>query len=406
MRLDFLKRLDLPRYLDGKVQVIIRCILVFGLFVAIVPIQGIADAREAQQIVFMLAMFALFSLILKNIWMTLFVLWSVFLYCFFKFETGQIYLSNIFLGSVLYLITKVAFNRKNISFYLDGFLWFVFANIAYMIFQVSGQDIIYSAYHHVMGIVSSKENFLPVGFMGHHAIAGFLMAAAIPILATRGSKIAWLGACLLFVPLFLAKTSLCFAMGFIGFLFVLWFKVPKRIFAVGIILASLSCGFYFAKVDFVGSKKLLDSSRIVQWKRVITDGMIHPITGWGLDSFRNITKIKDFKYMEQVLKYPYYKADDGRFYYNITHIAWWDNPHNLYVSLFYEWGGVGLFIFIGYLRWHALRFKRSIKELNVIGIAGFIIVFLGVSIGHFPAFLSRCMIFTVPMFAMMEILTE
>jgi len=401
MKIDFLRHLNIPGYLDGKATMIIRCALIFGMFLLVLPIQGITDVRQAQQVVFMLFIFSLFSLILKNIWLTLFLLWTIFLYSFFKFTTGEIYASNIFLASALYLITKVAFRRSHINFFINGFLWLVFANIVYMTVQVLDLDFMYTGQFDVQGIVTYINNTKPVGLMGHLAISSFLIAAAIPLLATRNSKMGWVGAFALFIPLYICKTSLCFGVGFVGLFFVLYFKIPKRIFIIGVLISALACCFYLAKVDFVGK------SRFVQWHRVMSDVMIHPVTGWGLDSFRNITPQKDFRYAQQIVKYSQYtNPDDGKIYSNITHITWWDNPHNLYISILYEFGFVGMILFIGYLRMNVLKFKNSIKELNTIGLAGFILVFLAISVGHFPAFLGRTMIFIIPMFALFEVSTE
>ena len=108
---------------------IIRCSVVGMLFLALITLQGTIGSREAHKIVFMLMLISVFSLVLKNVWMTLFVLWTVFLYAFFKFSCGNIYVLNVFLGTVLYYIVKVSFKKEHINFYINGVLWFVFANI-------------------------------------------------------------------------------------------------------------------------------------------------------------------------------------------------------------------------------------------------------------------------------------
>src|SRR3990167_9097814 len=200
---------------------ICRCAVVAIIFIGSIQLIGLNDMREAQQTIFMLAMVSLFSLLMKNIWITLFVLWTVFLYSFFKFTSGSEYLSNIFFGSILYLITKKSFKRENINLFLECFLLFVFINIAYGVIQVLGYDFIF---HKVVYDYSGEkeffENMNANGFMGHQSIVGYLYASAIPILATRESKIAWLGAFLMFIPLVITKTSLCFLTGVIGLMFV------------------------------------------------------------------------------------------------------------------------------------------------------------------------------------------
>src|SRR3990167_2260274 len=130
-------------------------------------LQGIYNQRQTHQIVFMLMMMGAFSLILKNIWISSFLLWTIFIYSFFKFSTGSVYLSNIFFGCILYFLTKISFKKENINFYINGFLWFVFANIFYMIFQVCGLDFIFvkQIQHELYVDVLQNDNI--DGFMGH-----------------------------------------------------------------------------------------------------------------------------------------------------------------------------------------------------------------------------------------------
>lgn len=378
------------------IEKIIRFSVVGVMFLALFVIQGISDDREANLIVFMLAMISLFSLIIGNIWVTLFILLTVFLFSFFKFQ-GGIYLSNIFFGSVLYYITKISFKREHTGLFIEGFLWFVLANLVYMVIQVSGLDFIFSKIHVIDGFEMLEPNLKPTGFMGHLSITAALLAMSIPVLASRGSKWSWAGALLLFFPLYLCKTSLCFVMGLAGLLFILYFKIPKRIWTA-LIVVMLLCGlFYIQKVDKPGFE------RLTQWKRVMKDYMIHPITGWGLDSFRNFTPQKDFVYQSTLTDYSVGIDSNGRIFKNVKFITYWDNPHNLIISLLSEWGFFGLFFFICYNIQNIKLFIKAIKYPDVIGLAGFLFVFLGVSMGHFPIFLARLAVCIIPAAALFEI---
>jgi len=379
---------------------IIRCIIVAILFIALFNIQGISSNREAHQQMMMLAIIVLSGLMLKNIWVTLFLWWTVFLYSFFKFETGSLYLSNIFFGSVLYLIVKTAFKKEHIDFFINGILWFTVANILFMTLQICKFDFMYDKVSYLHGIKQLFENTKPSGFMGHISLMGVLMALSIPLLATRRSKWAIAGSLGLFVPLYLSKASLCVLMGLIGFIFVLWFRMPKRIWFISIIILAIMGSLYLKFVDKP------ETPRIWLWKRVLRDCMLHPITGWGLDSFRNTTSYKDFKYQAQ--KEVFVNLDE--FHRDVkvnkvTYIQYWDNPHNLYVSLFFEFGLIGLFLLIAYFRQCTIRLKNAIKYPNTIALAGFLLVFLGVSIGHFPIFLARFAVIIVPCIALFEVST-
>lgn len=379
---------------------IIRYFIIAILFMSLMTIQGIDDLRQTHQIIFMLVLISLFSLIIKNIWITLFMLWTVFLYAFFKFEQGSIYLSNIFLGGILYFITKVAFKKEYINLFINGFLLFVAINIFYMAIQLSGYDFIFQQIKYPALSQKAIPNPLPSGFMGHISLMGVLMALAIPLLVTRGSKWAILGAFGLFVPLYISHTSLSFLMGIIGLLFALYYKIPKRIWVSVIIMLVLLGSAYLKYVDRPNNR------RFIQWHTVLKYCMVHPVTGWGLDSYRNTSKHKDFKFLDNELDFIIFTDEmTKRRYEDVKFLRYWDNPHNLYISLFFEFGIVGLFLLLGYLRQNIIRFKNAVKMPNVIGLAGFIIVLLGVSVGHFPMFLARFTIFIIPLVALFEVST-
>lgn len=372
-----------------------RWMIIATIFVAVVIMQGI-EPRQANLVVMMLASIVVMSLFLSNLWATLFVTWTVFLYVFFKFDCGEVYLTNIVFGSMLYLFTKTSFKKKHVDLYITAFLWFVFVNLAYSIVQVFGFDFIYTHTAWDGFIFQPAESNRIAGFMGHESMIGTLLAFAIPILASRGSKTAWLGAILLFIPLYLCKTALCLVAGVIGLLYVMFFKVKRQIWIGCIVIMMLFSVFYVSKVDPFGTE------RFVHWHTVMKDAMKHPITGWGLDSFGNITKSKDFLYPQNKYSRPEY-VYRGKKYNNITAIMWWDNPHNLLISLFYEFGILGVFFVFMYFRKLALKFKSAIKSPNAIGLSGLALLFALISMGHFPMFLARLAPIIICSFALFEV---
>ena len=346
--------------------------------------------REAQQWGFMLGLILVFGLLLKNIWLTLFLGWSVFLFSFFKFEVGLVYVTNIFFGCLLYYLVKASFKREHIRFFINAILWFAALNIFYMALQISNFDFIYryiSENTNQLGMF--LENRIATGFMGQKAVMGAFLALCVPLLASRTSKLAVFGALGLFIPMYLSKASLSLWAAGIGLGFVLWYKIPKKIWFTIAISVCLFFVFYFVKVDKPGF------DRVPQWKRVLSDCIRHPVTGWGLDSFRNVTSYKDFRYMGNLRVY-----DKGQF------LEWWDNPHNILISLFYEFGLVGLFLFIGYLRQCGIWFIRAIKEPDVIGLFGFMLTAVLLSQAHFIMFLARTAIIVIIGFALFEVSTR
>ncbi len=367
---------------DELIKKVIRCFLIGLIFLPALHIIGMEN-REAHQMMIMLAVIVIFSLILKNIWITLFMAWSVALFSFFKFESGHIYITNIFIGAVLYYLVKISFKKEHINFFINGVLWFTILNCFYMVLQAVNFDFYF------LNLEGTMNTGL-YGFMGSTWTLGCLLALAIPLLASKGTLTSKIGSVMLLFPLYLCNVGLCLAMAIIGLLFVLWWQIPRIVWVS--VLIGLFCfgGFYLTKID---RPQWHIRSRI--WKAVLTDAAKHPISGCGLDSFRNETKNKPYKYMES-------HSVSGK----DINIEIWDNPHNLYISLFLEFSLVGLFIFCGYIRGLTFKFLRAIKSNQVIGLTGFVLVFLGISFGHFPLYLARFFPILIPVFSLLEISTE
>lgn len=356
------------------IQKIIRCFVVTLCFIGMLTAIGMQE-REVQQWGFMLGLIVIFGLILRNIWLTLFLGWTVFLFAFFKFETGMIYVTNVFFGCLLYYLVKLAFKKEHINLFINAVLWFAVINIFYMALQISNFDFIYK----VAG--ENTKNIIPTGFMGQVGMCGALLALCVPLLASRTSKLAIVGSLLLFIPLYICLSSISLWAAGIGLLFVLWFKLPKKIWFTIVFLIILVCIFFDLKIQHPGV-----SVRIALWKKVLSDCIKHPIVGWGLDSFRNITPHKNFLYRLA----------------GCTQIVW-DNPHNLIISLFCEFGLVGILLLIGYLRQCCIWFKNAVKEPNVIALFGFLVEVVIISQANFIMFLPRVCIIVIIGAALFEI---
>ncbi len=355
----------------------VRCFIVVLVFLSLTTVVGM-DTREAHQFFFVLGIMIAFGLMVKNIWLTMFLWWTVLLYVYFKFSCGHVYVQNVFFGSLLYYLTKKSFKREHIDFFINAVLWLVAANLVYMIVQICGFDWIY------LGGLGIK------GFMGAEGICGTFMALAVPLIATRKSKWSWLCALMMFFPLYLSNSITNIGAAGIGLLFVYWSKLPKKSLFVAFAVLLLGAGLY---VKFVDSPQM---SRLYMWKLAMIDTTLHPISGNGLDSFRNITKSKEHVFITQL------GFDEKKMIYSAKH---WDNPHNLFISVAYEWGFLGIFFIVGYIRQSYYRYKKALKVPNTIALAGVGIVLLLVSVAHFPLFLARFCTILIPMFALYEVQT-
>ncbi len=103
------------------IQKVIRCFVITLCFVGMLTAIGMKE-REVQQWGFMLGLMVIFGLLLRNIWLTLFMGWTVFLFAFFKFEVGLVYVTNIFFGCLLYYLVKVAFKKELVKVLIHGIL--------------------------------------------------------------------------------------------------------------------------------------------------------------------------------------------------------------------------------------------------------------------------------------------
>ena len=360
------------------------------IFLSIVSMWGF-DSREVYQAMFTMAIMALVAILMRNVWLTLFLWWCCFLFIFYQFQVSMLYMSNIFFGCLLYYLTKIAFKREHIDWYIRMMIIFVCVNLAYCVLQIFDLD-----FYYVLTGIGAKgkrfwinNTFYVCGFMGSKANLAMFLALCIPLVATRRIKFAPLWACGLFLPMWLTHNSTSIIAGLIGLLFVLFFKIKKyqwwSILVVGLIAASL----YVIKVDIPMG---MMGDRPKQWKVVMRDVVKHPIVGYGLDSFRHPVPTKPARYASH-----FGKLENGG-----MHITFWDNPHNLLISLAFEFGVIAWFLLGGYLRDCCIAFKRSIKSPNVLATSGFILVFFLLSMSHFPMWLAALAIFIIPMFALAE----
>jgi len=380
-------------------RVFITALIFLGLF----QMYGWA-AREAQQVFLVCGTICMVSLFMKNIWLTLFMMWTVFLYCYSHFQLGQIYLTNIFFGSVLYIFSMISFKKEHIDKYLTVFLWFVAANIGFSVIQTLGGDWIYkmAMFTKENGFEGTIDSNDPCGFMMFRSAYGMLAAMAMPVIMTRRWKTSlWLGLAM-FVPIYISSSSVAVLAGIVAFLFSLW-HAPyllgrvsryKRLVVVGMAVVLLVGGLWYAAIrdDHVTSF----NARVNQWKLVLGDTVTHPLVGWGLDSYRVVTKDKTWLYAKD----PYMTKD------NKLSADIWDNPHNAFVSFVFEWGYIGLFFVVGYIASVFKRFKKANPTSNAIALFGVFLVTVILSLAHFPLFLARMMCMIVPMMALFEIETE
>lgn len=384
---------------DPRNPVPVARIYIIGLmFLTLFQMYG-WQARESQQMFFVCGIIALVALFLRNLWITGFVLWTVLLFIINRMTGGQVYLSNIFFGSVLYLFSRMVF--KESEKYLNVFMWFVVANLWLSVCQVFNLDFIYRTVNYTKesGFVGFTENNQTIGLMGFQSAFGMLCAMAIPVIMTRPWRLAFLLGVGMFIPIYLSSSSISVAAGMAAFIFSIWnnpqvlgkfSKYKKRIIA-GILALFILGGIGYAKFkdDNISSY----DARLQQWKLVLQDCQTHPIVGWGLDSFRNVDAEKTWQYARGATK-----LGDGSGYSADI----WDNPHNIWVSLQFEWGFFGVILVLGYLVDLTRRYLKSWRLPDQTAIFGLMVSVMILGTAHFPMFLARFMVFIIPMAAILE----
>lgn len=360
-------------------------------FIAICPIfydtYSSRGLRIGQEQFYQLGATMLFAVVMvENIYLSLFLIWSIAIYCYYVFPPiGGNYVMNIFWGCIFYQIAYRIVNQDNVSIFFKTILWVCGLNILWIFLQYIHFDLIYFD-------TDKFYNTDHVGMLGLKAFMGLFFALAIPFVA----RFSIWATPILFIPVYLSDCSSAMIGGICGLLFSVWFQSKKAFIAL-LVLLSIGGSFYVAH----DSKMNMFTDRFSVWKVSLRDAFKHPVMGWGLDSFRNVGTMKPFLYFKnyrnnesravsvEAMKIHYETGKFppiGDFLKEGDNIVPWDNPHNEYVQLFYEFGAFGVILFI--LLGLDIK-KRFSDENNLIALVGFFIVILVASIGQFPMHMAR-----------------
>jgi len=342
---------------------------------------GSQTMRIVQEHFFQFGICFLLIFLLDNIWVSLTLALTLFLYAFFNFS-GHTYAMNVFMGCLLYYLADQFLDPKDISTVFKVLIGIALLNLFWICLQLANMDVLYRS-------VSTMERVTdPVGLMGIKVCVGMWFALMIPIVARYNI---WATA-ICFWPIYLSQSSNAMLAGMIGLLFHVWFH-SKRAFYV-LLVATVLAGSAYTYQD---SKANMMSNRVNLWLETTRDAMKHPLAGWGLDSFRNVSSVKDFLYFENPItnqiERGHYDKQNDRFILPFAFVEAganvdpWDNPHNLFVSMLYEWGILSFVILAGIIFDIKRRFTPS--NPDNLAICGFLGVLLLLGIGQFPMFLAR-----------------
>ena len=362
--------------------------LICPLYYNHMQVHGFKTMRMGHEQAFELGITALFTIVfIENIWLAAFMLWTIFLYAYFNFPAmGGNYVMHLFQAGLLYQVTYHLVNRKRVETIFRGILVICAINLAFTALQFFGYDPLF------MNLQSGVMNFDPVGIMGIKAVSGILSAISIPIALFFSP---WLT--LAIIPaLILSQCSSAVGATVVSILFLAW-QQSRKTFTYMLIPIAMAGSMYVA----YDSKANMMTDRFNLWKLSVKDALTHPITGMGLDSFRNVGQPKPYLYFKnnvdntalamvptgnQDLWMP---RDGGNFAKDKAGNLWvdpWDNPHNEFVGILYEFGIVGLLIMGALLLDITKRLRRDPIITTIFAV---FLVYLVSSIGQFPFHLAR-----------------
>lgn len=366
--------------------------LIFSpLYYNAMQFRGLSATRLGHEQAFELGITLLFAItMLENLWLAVFLIWSVFIYAYYNFPAiGGRYVINIFMACILYQLTYKLVDRRKTVLIFKAVAFLVGLNALFIGLQKLGYDPMFV--HNEFKTL----NVDLVGIMGIKAVSGVFTAISLPIVMS----LAWWAVLPMLAMLFLSECSSAVAAS-IAVLLCFVFKKSKKLFLITIIPLLIAGGLYI-KHD---AKANMMTDRVNLWHIATRDAISRPFVGMGLDSFRNIGSIKPFMYFKDTrnnacvpLKYdkeqniwiPPKGTDTTPRADGVPIFNPWDNPHNEFVGLVYEFGVIGLLIFIALLWDISKRLKYCIDDKIIFTIGLSFLAYLICSIGQFPFHLAR-----------------
>lgn len=376
--------------------------LTFLFTVPIFFIAGMSDARIFQERYFQAASMALVALFFGNIWLTLFMWLNLALFAYHGAQVGSSQVLSVFLTGILFACSRQFFLKHSIRQFTKPLYLVAALSLIFMLAQAFGVDPINSPTSHKGEILKHSSLYLKTGLFYTASINSIFLTIIGALLIFLNS---WLGF-LLILPTLDARCSA--AMLAWGFLIPFWiYWKARRFFIPAIIIGVLGFGFITYK-DF-SSDKLTYKSRFENWHLMLKSCLIYPI-GYGPDSFRNTHKHKNFMFRSDKDYLPiieiiqskdtsimrYHSSSESKWEErfkgkipDINNINTWGEAHNEYLELLFQYGILGVILFVCFLREIRLRFILSDKSPEVLALFSVLCVYFLTSTTQFPFHLAR-----------------
>lgn len=352
---------------------------------------GFKTLRVGQEQFFQIAATVLYAVFLvPNVFLASFLIWACFLFAYWGFpNVAGAYVLNILFATIVFHVFYLCAKESFADRCFNALKWLVFVNIVFMALQACNFDPVY------FSITQHIQNKDLVGIMGLKAFNGMFLALMVPVIAYSNL---FLGLLLLF-PIALCESSAALIAACLCLFLTVFYEIVqtnKKVFFGLIGAIVVFCGFYVAH-DY---KSGMFYDRMSLWRVVIQDSVKRPVTGYGLDSFRHVGGAKDFMYLKEV--------DSGKSYAFKYHPETnsfippkeasktsvfdpWDHPHNELVSLFFEFGVIGLILIYLFGRdiWRRYQTVPVEDEPYYRVFVLFFLALLVNSMAHFPFHVAR-----------------
>lgn len=360
--------------------------------------------RESQENFFKAACIILFSTFIGNIWLGAFLTLNILLFLYNGAAVGWSQVSNILLGSILFTFSRYFFSKNDFKMVYKPVMIVVCVSLVFMLLQLLHLDPMFTPITNGGQEISGPLND-PIGFFGIKEANGTFLTIALPMAVALNPVAGFL----LLIPIKMSQSSGVYLAALIVILFYSWHRY-RRFFKFICVLIPIA-GFLIIKDLHTDPKTF--TSRFPVWHSALSYSLKNPL-GYGPDSYRNYNSHKNFKfvgdnfYNHAILtqegkeaRFTYYSptkdvAKMQELMHNIdkTKISIgqmdeWDNPHNMYVNLLFQYGILGVILLWGLMGEMYFRFKSAIKDEELIVITSCLLVYFITGLTNFPLELAR-----------------
>lgn len=356
-------------------------------------------------------------LFFENIWLTLFMLWNIFLYIYSGSEVGSMQVLNVFFACLVFRFTRAWFKKNKFDNCYKPILGMLVASLVFVVLQKLRIDPL-SVPQDGAGNMQTGPMTQPCGLFGIPMAHGIFLAMCMPILASVNLFLAPL----LLIPIYLCRSSAAVlaALAATGFyvyqLYKRWF-----IYFLGVLVLGGMLFVWYDTTSDPGTMK----ARFPMWSAVVKYSLHRP-EGYGPDSFRNYNAHKDFKFNsdrnyeaiiaispthdesnimatyysptsdtatvirlnEEASKHGFPKNSGG-----VMELNSWDDPHNEYLKVLFEYGIPGFILLIGLIAEMIRRFRNTMKSKELVTVTACLIVFAVAAGSQFPLSIARLAVF-------------